>query len=217
MRRVSVLCTMICLLAPLCATPARAAGNGAVIVFRKVFKSSSPEFMEIRIPESGPGSCEMRALDEDPNPQAIEVSPGLRDKIFALAGELNDFRGISLDINRRIANLGEKTFRWEKGGEANEVKFNYTINSKAGQLLQIFEAIAKEQEDLDTLERRMKYDRLGVNEALVQLEQDVKRQAVAQPERFLPPLEQIAGDSRFLDMARQRARSLADYIRSGKK
>jgi len=186
-------------------------------VFRKVFKSSSPEFMEIRIPESGPGSCEMRALDEDPNPQAIEVSPGLRDKIFALAGELNDFRGISLDINRRIANLGEKTFRWEKGGEANEVKFNYTINAKAGQLLQIFEAIAKEQEDLDTLERRMKYDRLGVNEALVQLEQDVKRQAVAQPERFLPPLEQIAGDSRFLDMARQRARSLADYIRSGKK
>jgi hypothetical protein len=113
--------------------------------------------------------------------------------------------------------MGMKTFRYEKGGEANEVKFNYTINAKAGQLQQIFEAIAREEEDLEVLARRVKYDRLGVNEALVQVDQDVRHQALAQPERFLPLLEQIAGDSRFLEMARQRARALADFIRSGGK
>jgi len=187
------------------------------VVFRKVFKSSSPEFTEIRIPESGPGTCELRALDEDPNPQTLDIGAGLRGRIFALAEELQDFRGISLDVKRRIANLGEKTFRYEKGGESNEVKFNYTINAKAGQLLQIFEALAREQEDLEVLARRMKYDRLGVNEALVQVDQDVRHQAVAQPERFLPALEQIAGDSRILEMARQRARALADFIRGGGK
>jgi len=196
---------------------AGAAANSAVVVFRKVFKSSSPEFMEIRIPESGPGTCELRGLDEAPNPQPLEIGAGLREKIFALAGELHDFQGISLDVKRRIANLGEKTFRYEKGGEANEVKFNYTLNAKAGQLLQIFEAIAREQEDLEVLQRRMKYDRLGVNEALMQVDQDVRHQAVAQPERFLPMLEQIAGDSRFLEIARQRARALVDFIRSWKR
>jgi len=173
--------------------------------------------MEIRIPESGPGTCELRGLDETPNPQPLEIGAGLREKIFALAGELHDFQGISLDVKRRIANLGEKTFRYEKGGEANEVKFNYTLNAKAGQLLQIFEAIAREQEDLEVLQRRMKYDRLGVNEVLMQVDQDVRHQAVAQPERFLPMLEQIAGDSRFLEIARQRARALVDFIRSGKR
>ncbi len=191
--------------------------GGAVVVFRKIFKSSSPEFTEIRVPENGTGSCELRALDEDPNPEALDIGAALRQKIFALAGDLDDFRGISLDVKRRIANLGEKTFRYEKGGEANEVKFNYTINAKASQLLQIFEAIAREQEDFEVLARRMKYDRLGVNEVLVQVDQDVRRQVVAQPERFLPLLEQIAGDSRYLDMARQRARALADFIRSGGK
>jgi len=199
------------------ARPAAGAANGAVVVFRKVFKSSSPEFTEIRIPESGPGTCDLRGLDEEPNPQSLDIGAGLREKIFVLTEELRDFRGISLDVKRRIANLGEKTFRYEKGGEASEVKFNYTINAKAGQLLQIFEAIALEQEDMATLQRRMKYDRLGVNEALVQVDQDVRRRAVAQPERFLPMLEQIAGDSRFLEIARQRARALIDFIRSGGK
>jgi len=194
-----------------------APASGAVVIFRKIFKSSSPEFTEIRVPESGPGSCELRGLDEDPNPQPVEIGAALREKIFALAGDLDDFRGLSLDVKRRIANLGEKTFRYEKGGEANEVKFNYTINAKAAQLLQIFEALAREQEDFEVLARRMKYDRLGVNEVLMQVDQDVRHQAVAQPERFLPLLEQIAGDSRFLDIARQRSRALIDFIRIGGK
>jgi hypothetical protein len=196
------------------AQPSLAPANGAVVVFRRVFKSSSPEFIEIRIPESGPGTCDLRGLDEDPNPQTLDIGARLRGRIFELTGDLRDFRGITLDVQRRIANLGEKTFRYEKGGEASEVKFNYTINAKAGQLLQIFEAIAREQEDYEVLQRRMKYDRLGVNEALVQLDQDVRSHAVAQPERFLPLLEQIAGDSRILEIARQRARALVDVIRN---
>jgi hypothetical protein len=195
--------------------PHGASASGAVVVYRKVFKSSSPEFTEIRIPENGPGTCDLRGLDEDPDPQPVDIGAALRARIFELAEALHDFRGISLDVKRHIANLGEKTFRYEKAGEASEVKFNYTLNAKAGQLLQIFDALAREQEDYAVLQRRMKYDRLGVNEVLVRLEDDVRHQAVAQPERFLPLLEQIAGDSRFLDIARQKARALADVIRSG--
>jgi len=206
----------------LAALPAHAARDqspagsavGATVVFRKVFKSSSPEFTEIRVPDNGHGTCDVRALDDDPNPQDMEVSAALRGRIFALAGELGYFRGITLDVKRRIANLGEKTFRYEKRGDTSEVKFNYTLNPKATQLLQIFESLAREQEDFAVLQRRMKYDRLGVNEALVQLDDDVRRQLVAQPERFLPLLEQIAGDSKYLEIARQRARALLDTIRN---
>jgi hypothetical protein len=190
---------------------------GGTVVFRKVFKSSSPEFTEIRIPDNGHGTCDIRALDDEPDPQSVEIAAALRGRIFALAGELGYFHGITLDVKRRIANLGEKTFRYEKGGDASEVKFNYTLNTKAAQLLQIFENLAREQEDFTVLQRRMKYDRLGVNEALVQLDEDMRHQAVAQPERFLPLLEQIAGDSKYLEIARQRARALIDAIRTGGK
>jgi len=78
-------------------------------------------------------------------------------------------------VHRKIANLGEKTFRWERAAETHEVKFNYTLNSAASQLLQIFEGLARQQELLSLLERRMRYDRLGINDALLQFETDLNR------------------------------------------
>ncbi len=63
------------------------------------------------------------------------------------------------------------------------------------------------------LQRRMKYDRLGVNDALLQFESDLNRNLLPEPRRALPALDQIASDSRFVDIARQRARNLAERIR----
>jgi len=133
--------------------------------------------------------------------------------MFALAQQLNHFQQQDLDVHRKIANLGEKTFRWEQGSETHEVKFNYTLNSTASQLLQIFEGLARQQELLMLLERRMKYDRLGINDALLQFEIELNRKLLPEPERALPTLDQIAGDARFVDIGRQRARNLAERIR----
>jgi len=138
----------------------------------------------------------------------------LREKIFELAAQLNYFRDLQLDLRRRVANLGEKTFRYERGAEFHEVSFNYTINAAANQLMQIFEGLARQQEHLVKLQRRMRYDRLGVNEALLQFEADLNRKILPEPERLLPVLEQIANDPRVVEIARQRARVLAERIRN---
>jgi hypothetical protein len=130
-----------------------------------------------------------------------------------LVDQLNHFKGVDLDVHRKIANLGEKTFRWENGAESFEVKFNYTLNAPAVQLLQICEGLARQQELLELLQRRMKYDRLGVNDALMQFETDFNKGVFPEPQRGLPLLDQIAGDSRFVEIARQRARALAERIR----
>lgn len=193
---------------------AAAPPSGATLSYRRVFKSSSPEFIEIRVREdSDAATYEIRQLDDDSAASPFTVSPALRTKMFALASELNHFAGLQLDVKRKIANLGEKTFRWERGGEAHETVFNYTLNAPANRLMQIFEGLARQQEHLVTLERRMKYDRLGVNDALLQFESDLNRNLVPEPQRVLPTLDQIANDSRFVDIARQRARALAERIR----
>ena len=54
---------------------------------------------------------------------------------------------------------------------------------------------------------------IQVNDALLQFETDVSRSLLPEPKRVLPMLDQIAGDSHFVDIARQRARSLAERIR----
>jgi hypothetical protein len=185
-----------------------------VFIYKRVFKESVPEYIEIKVPaNSGNPTFEIRQLDEEPGATAFEVSPALRSKIFSLVGQLNHFKGVDLDVHRKIANLGEKTFRWEDGAESFEVKFNYTLNAPAMQLLQICEGLARQQELLELLQRRMKYDRLGVNDALMQFESDLNRGVLPEPQRALPLLDQIAGDSRFVEIARQRARALAERIR----
>ena len=211
-RNVVIFSLGLCLWAA--AMPAVAGPAGGVFTYRRVFKSSTPEFVEIKIPEnSGDASYEIRQLNEDAGATPFEVGEGLRAKIFELAGELNHFKGVDLDVHRRIAYLGEKTFRWEAAGESYEVKFNYTLNTQATQLLQICEGLARQQELLDLLSRRMKYDRLGVNDALLQFENDMIKGVLPEPQRALPLLDQIAGDSRFVEIARQRARALAERIR----
>jgi len=212
LRLAVVFLLLLCLWAT--AMPAVAGPTGTVFTYRRVFKSSTPEYIEIKIPEnSGKASYEIRQLDEDAGASPFDVGPGLRAKIFELAGQLNHFKGLDLDVHRKIANLGEKTFRWEAPGESYEVKFNYTLNAPATQLLQICEGLARQQELIDLLQRRIKYDRLGVNDALLQFENDMSKGVLPEPQRALPLLEQISGDSRFVEIARQRARALAERLR----
>jgi len=164
--------------------------SGGVFTYRRVFKSSSPEFIEIKINEgSDQSTYEIRQLDDDPGASPFEVSSALRSKIFELIAELSYFRGLDLDVHRKIANLGEKTFRWERDGQTSEVRFNYTVNTAATQLL---------------------------HDALLQLDTDISKGVLPEPQRVLPILDQIAGDYRFVDIARQRARALAERIRHGK-
>src|ERR1700687_1871491 len=135
--------------------------SGAILSFRKVFKSSTPEYTEIRVRESGPCTYDLRSLADAADPQPLEVSTTLREKMFALAVQIQNFLCADLDIKRRIANLGEKTFRYERGSEVYEAHFNYTVNTAANQLLHIFEGLARQQDLMNTLTRRMKYDRFG--------------------------------------------------------
>lgn len=191
-----------------------APGPVAKITFRRIFQGSSPEFIEIAVrEESNAATFEIRQLDEDPGSQPFEVSDALRAKIFALAGELNHFQGQDLDVHRKIANLGEKTFRWEQATVSHETRFNYTLNSSATQLLQIFEGLARQQEHFALLTRRMRYDRLGIYDALLQFESDLNRGLMPEPQRLVPLLDQISSDTKFVDVARQRARTLADRLR----
>ena len=184
------------------------------ITYRRVFQGSTPEFIEIKVQQDGAAKADVRQLSEEAAPQAFEVGPAVRAKIFELARELRNFQGADLDVHRRVAYLGQKTFRWERGGEAYETQYNYTLHSAAGQLQAIFEGLAQQQSDLATLEQRLRYDRLGVNDALQKFEAGLARRALPEPERFLDVLDRIAADTRLIEVARHRARALAERIRA---
>ena len=223
LHRISRATTFLLLVATPCAVASaktksaptsESARASATITYRKIFKTSFPEFVEIKLNEQGVGTSDLRQLDEDPNPQPFEIGTPLAQKIFALAAKLHNFQGVDLEVHRRLANLGEKTLTYESGGETHETKFNYTLDDSASQLVNIFEGLARQSTDLSDLIRTMRYDRLGVNDVLQTIDADYDHKLIPEPERLLPTLDQLAGDDKFIDIARQRARALATRIRS---
>lgn len=196
------------------ASALRGGASDATITYRKVFKGSTPEFVEIKINVHGQGTSDIRQLDEEASPQSFEVSAALAQQIFDLAEKLHDFKGVSLDVHKKIAYLGQKTFRYDSGGESNEATFNYTLDANAERLERIFDGLARQAGDLADLERIMRYDRLGVNDMLLQIDADFTSGALPEPQQLLPTLGKLAADDKFLDLARQRARSLAERIQA---
>jgi hypothetical protein len=194
---------------------ARALPSVPAITYEKTFKGSVPEYVEITIRRDGGGTWDIRQLDEDAARQAFTVSASLTGEIFRLAGQLHNFAGINLDAERRIAYLGKKTFRYEQGANRQEVTYNYTLNEDAAELQRIFEGLGREEGDIQDLRRVMRYDRLGVNDVLLRIESDVNANAIPAPENLTPVLDQISSDERYMEIARQRAQSLAERLRAG--
>ncbi len=189
-------------------------GQGATLSFRRVFKSSYPEFAEIKVNQDGSGTYDIRQLDDTASPQPMQIGPALAHKMFGLAAELHNFDGVDLDVHRRIADLGQKTFSYQKGSEKFQVTFNYTLNSTANQLLAVFNGLQRQELDLSDMVRTMRYDHLGVNDVMTRVQSDIRNKLLPEPEALLPTLDELAANDELVDIARQRARAIAEQIRN---
>jgi len=188
--------------------------SAPTITFRKVFKSSYPEFVEITVNQSGSGTCDIRQLDEQPSPQTFQIGAPLAQKIFALAAKLHDFQGVDLEVHKRLASLGQKTFRYQNGSQDYQVTFNYTLDPTGSELTSLFENLSQQETDLSDLTRTMQYDKLGVNDVVQTIESHYNDHILPEPSQFIAPLEKLASDTQYVDIARDRARKLADRIRN---
>jgi len=133
-------------------------------------------------------------------------------EMFDLAAQLKHFQGQISMCTAQIANLGEKTFRWESGPEVHEQNSTTTLNSAASQLLQIFEGWRASKNTLIDLAAH-EYDRLESTTPCCIRIGSQPQPSAGTAARPAHGWIRIAGDSRFVDIARQRARSLAERIR----
>jgi hypothetical protein len=184
------------------------------ILFIKSFPGSVPAYVSIELTRSGEGVY--KEAPEDDNPIDFKLGKEDVDQIFGLADKLDKFKR-PLEANLKVANMGMKTFRYEHGSTKNEQKFNYSLDLDAQALLDWFEKLTETQRLHFDLERTAKFDRLGVNKTLIQIESAWERKRLVGGERLLPLLDRVAKNDSYLHMARERAAMLADIIRNPNK
>ena len=187
-----------------------AAGAPPRIVYSKFFKGSVPEYVAISVEKNG--QVIYKEAPEDERPLRFQLTEAQAAEIFALAEKLSHFSRV-LESPLKVAHMGMKTFRWEDGGAATEAKFNYTEDADARQLSDWFERMIETEQDFYIVERAVKFDKLGVNQALLQLQTTVERKRLVAPAQFLPLLDRVVKNESYMHMARERAASLAESFR----
>ncbi|MDR3718912.1 MAG: hypothetical protein P4K98_08930 [Bryobacteraceae bacterium] len=180
------------------------------LILSKRFPHSRPEFAELRIERDG--RVEYRET-ADEEPMRVKLTRAETDTVFDLAEKCDRFKK-PLESGLNVARMGEKLFRWESGDEKHEVKFNYTLDATGQALLDWYEKIVESEIYLIDLERTARYDVLGVNESLLQLESGYDRKRLVSVEQYLPMLDRIAKNEKYMNMARERAAKLAETFRA---
>lgn len=199
----------------LCGLAFSLAAQGAEprIFYSKSFPGSTPAYVEITIDKAG--ATVYKEAPDDDQPLRFKLPADAANEIFQLAEKLAFFtRKLESDLN--VAKMGLKTFRFEDGVTKSEAQFNYSLDPDARILHDWFERITETQMHRISLERTARFDRLGVNKVLLQIESSWDRNRLVGVEQFLPLLDRVARNDVYLHMARERAAGLAEAFRNPK-
>lgn len=180
------------------------------LFYSKYFKGSIPEYVQITLERDG--SLTYQEAKDDDNPIHVQLDRGATDEMFSLADKLDHFKN-PLESGLKIANLGTKTFRFEDGSEKHEVQFNYSLDLSAQALLDRFERVTETEQHYANLDRTAHFEKLGVEEVLLQMQVSWEHNRLVAPTQFLPLLDRIAKNESYLHISRERAASIAEAIR----
>src|SRR6476620_936235 len=118
-------------LCPILFCPLLLAADATHIVYSKSFPGSVPAYVAITIEESGDG--EYKEAPDDETPLKFKIREPELKEIMELTDKLDRFKH-PLESNLKVAFMGMKTFRFERGAEKSEVKFNFSEDPAARDL-----------------------------------------------------------------------------------
>ena len=187
------------------------AQNAPRMLLKKEFPGSKPAYTEIRLESDG--SVQYLEAVDDEQPVKFKLSANETQTLFLLSDKLDHFAR-PLESGLKVARVGDKTFTWIKGEERHEVKFNYTLDVDGQTLLDWFERMCESAYYRLDLERTVRFDRIGVNQALLKLEAAWDRKRLLAVDQYFPLLERVVKNDSYLNMARDRAGRLLEMFKA---
>lgn len=144
----------------------------------------------------------------DPYLIRFTMSPETRQEIFDLAARAHYFEKSVAYTKGRLANMGAKTLTYSDEKVFHQQTYNYSGMAPIQQLTEIFQNISNTLEMGRRLEFSYKYEKLGVDEDLRNMEEAAKSNRLLEVQALAPLLKQIADDPSVLNIARERAKKL---------
>src|SRR5271157_1949509 len=150
--------------------------------------------------------------DTDPVQQDFAMSEANRRKTFDLARKLNYFREDFDSHLKHIAQTGAKTLVYKSAQVQGSSTYNYSQNPDVQQLTQLFQGLAITLDFGRQLAWNYRFDKLGMNQTLHELEELQANHQVEELSAIEPILRKIANDPSLMNISRQSAQRLLKTI-----
>ena len=186
------------------------------VTFTFDWPSIEPHRYIIAVDSSGSAAYQSWTADSTAEPSSADdpyllkftVSPTARDRIFALARQLKYFNGDFEYRKHRVAATGDKTLAYADPDKQFETCYNWSENPDIDELTALFQGMSTTLESGRRLERLRRFERLGLDEELKNLEHSALEHRASELQLIAPILVQLAEDPAVLNIARQRARHI---------
>lgn len=191
--------------------------NGVRYHYRFENERFTTPLQEIEFDGQGEGIFRFKRKDSDEIVNKLTVSASLLSQIQVLFDSLN-FLASNEDYQHKkdFSHLGTVTVSLARGGKERSVKFNYTTNELMSQLREIFQNIATQETRIFELETVRENDPLSSPAQLRLLESELKSKHIADPQRFVPILQDLKLDESVPLITRNHAERLLQTIKKGK-
>lgn len=149
-----------------------------------------------------------------PPPYRVEfdVSPETRERIFALAQQLEYFHGDYEFRKHKIADTGQRTLRYHDPTRDSATVFHWSENKQVQDISDIFESIALTQALARKIQFLRRFDKLGLEAVLKRMEELHKDNRLLEVQSIAPTLRLVVNDTSLMHVARERASRLLDQI-----
>jgi hypothetical protein len=186
------------------------------------YKFENPRFyipvIEIDLGSKGTGELRFKRGESD---EVLDCKLKLLPATMSRIRELFDLsRFLNSDTqyqdDKDFSHLGWVTLAAKQGARERKVRFNYTKNAEVKELADIFRGIATQEMSLFDIENAQRYQPLDLPKQLEILENDLRLERIAEPERVLTALKEIVGDDTQPLIARNHAKRIVEAIKKGK-
>ena len=150
--------------------------------------------------------------DTDADRQDFTMSEANRQKIFDLAQKLNYFQGDFDSHLKHIAQTGRKTLQYQSPQLQGSSTYNWSQNPDVEQLTRFFEGIAMTIDFGRKLAFQYRFDKLGMDQRLKELEDLEASHGVEELAIIAPMLRKIANDPNLMNISRESAQRLLRSI-----
>ncbi|HEV8524090.1 MAG TPA: hypothetical protein VGQ71_06285 [Terriglobales bacterium] len=195
-------------------TPDRIDPLAPTIAFTFTWEQFRPNHYAIVVDSAGRATYESQSTDPATASAAGDtymfqfvLSEANRARIFELARLANFFQG-DFDLKRRVAFTGIKTLAYAGPERQSQTSYNVPTHTAIRQLTEIFQGISTTLESARRLTHTRRYDRLGLDNELKNMENLAKSGSLYEVQAIAPLLRDIATDRNVLHVAQQRARRL---------